>query len=202
MRRRAALRTREGGGKRARASARRGDTYGTKAAMPESRYPNGRGRNACTSVRVVITSGCDSPKWTRRARHQLVGGYSPKLMLREAGSGSSRECAKCTFPRRKDLKHVCARAYGRGRVARPALATDRRSRAAPVLGIGFAGERNTAQRTHEHNTHRKMHVHAPSLAFGRCRAANRLKHSSGRRRCRAVCNVTVSNGEQQAGEQE
>ena len=44
MRRRAALRTGEGVGKWARASARRGDMYGTQAAMPKSPYPHGRGR--------------------------------------------------------------------------------------------------------------------------------------------------------------
>ena len=59
--------------------------------------------------------------------------------MREAASGA--DCAKCKFPHRKDYKHVCSRAYGRGRAARPAVATDRRSRAAPLLGIGFTGER-------------------------------------------------------------
>ena len=50
------------------------------------------------------------------------------------------ECKKCKFPRRKDYKHVCERAYGRGRRAGPALAIVRTSRTEPRLAIGFSGE--------------------------------------------------------------
>ena len=77
MRRRAALRTREGVGKWARALAPRGDTYGTKAAMSKLPYPHGRRRNGLLyRIRAALVShvihlctlGCDSPKCSRHLR--------------------------------------------------------------------------------------------------------------------------------------
>ena len=69
----------------------------------------------------------------------------------DAGMAAGGACAKCQYPRRKDYKHVCGRAYGRGRRAGPAPATQRSLRAQPDLAIGFTGECHcTAQRLHEH----------------------------------------------------
>ena len=105
LRRRAALRTGEGGGKGAHASARRGDTYGTKAAMSKSPYPNGRGRN----LLLEIQNSCYlRPHEHLGLRQSEVESFrrchSPKLTMREAASGA--ECAKCNFPHRKD--YTCA----------------------------------------------------------------------------------------------
>ena len=50
------------------------------------------------------------------------------------------DCAKCAYPRRKDYKHTCSRAYGYGRRAGPVKPNDRGSRAGTMLTIGFNGE--------------------------------------------------------------
>ena len=50
------------------------------------------------------------------------------------------ECKKCKFPRRKDYKHVCERAYGHGRRAGPAPTTVRTSRTELRHAIGYSGE--------------------------------------------------------------
>ena len=105
LRRRAALRTGEGVGKWARASARRGGMYGTQAAMPKSPYPHGRGRKGllyrttlhpkkqiliyhlCSSCRLASSQhfGLRQPEVLRLA---IVWGVQPKVHV--AGGGQRR----------------------------------------------------------------------------------------------------------------
>ena len=111
LRRRAALRTGEGVGKWARASARRGDMYGTQAAMPKSPYPHGRGRKGLLyrttlhpkkqiliyHLRLVqlVSSGVISALWAATARgaptrDRLGGAAQSSCCGRRAAEKSAR----------------------------------------------------------------------------------------------------------------
>ena len=129
-----APRTGEGGRRGARASARHGGTYGTKAAG--SKWGAIRNVGARRVVKL-FRRGRSLP-----TRQMLFVMHSEPIEGEVLDTVAETECPKCLFPRRKDYKHTCHRAYGRGRSARPALPTERVSRTGRMLAIGFNGERH------------------------------------------------------------
>ena len=80
------------------------------------------------------------------------------------------ECKKCKFPRRKDYKHVCERAYGHGRRAGPAPTTVRTSRTELRHAIGYSGELRCAALETHHSYTRVAWL----LSFSACSRRRRL----------------------------
>ena len=159
-----ALRTGGDGPKGARASARRGGTMVTTRRHVQVDAIQTRRRSRMPAItRSQPESQPDRPN--------LIMLCEQGEALAEGDSEANGDCARCAFPRRKDYKHTCSRAYGRGRIARPVMPNERGSRAGTVLTIGFNGERPPQRRARASRTHASDRLRLPRCAFGRCVAA-------------------------------
>ena len=117
---------------------------GTKGGGASGR----RGGALVTTRRHVEVDVIQSDARRSRKRNGWKPDAQPKVItlceqvkgLAEADMEANGDCMKCAFPQRKDYKHTCSRAYGRGRIARPVKPSERGSRAGTMLTIGFNGE--------------------------------------------------------------